>query len=369
MKVLALVDALDHVCCRYRIGAFASALGAAGWQLTVEPVARGLAGRLVQIARTARFDVTIVQRKLLPRWQIRMIRQRSRRLIFDFDDAILFRDSYDPRGPQCPRRAARFAAVVGLADVVIAGNEFLAGCASRGGARAGRIAVIPTCVDIDAYPPSTRAGPGPGLDLVWIGSSSTLRGLELQRPLWQRIGREVPGVRLRLICDRFPDFTPLPVVAVPWSEATEAAALAAGDVGVSWIPDDLWSRGKCGLKVLQYQASGLPVVTNSVGVHPALIEHGRTGFLVDTDDAWVEAVRALVADPARRLRMGAAARAAVASSYSVAAWEARFVAAVTGTGDGLPSLVAGRSSASVSSIPPQHARQTGRAGTVRVGNS
>jgi hypothetical protein len=174
---------------------------------------------------------------------------------------------------------------------------------------------------------------------------------------------------LRLICDRFPDFTPLPVVAIPWSAATEASALAAGDVGVSWIPDDVWSRGKCGLKILQYQASGLPVMANSVGVHPALIEHGRTGFLVDSDDEWVEAVRALAADPSRRQRMGAAARAAVASAYSVAAWEARFAAVVTGDGDGLPLPVAELSSASISSIPPQHARQAGRAGTVRVRNS
>ena len=182
-------------------------------------------------------------------------------------------------------------------------------------------------------------------------------------------GARSPACDLRLICDRFADFGPLPVIAVPWSEATEAGALAAGDVGMSWIPDDLWSRGKCGLKVLQYLASGLPVLANPVGVHPAIIEHGMTGFLADTDDAWVEGVRALAADPSRRLRMGVAARAAVAARYSVAAWEARFVAAVTSGGDALPSLVAGRSSASVGLIPLPHARQTGRAATARVGNS
>jgi glycosyltransferase involved in cell wall biosynthesis len=267
MNALALVDAPDHVCCRYRISAYATALHAAGWELTLQPFSRGLIGRLGQISGAAQFDTLIVQRKLLPRWQIRMLRRHSKHLVFDFDDAVLYRDSYDPRGPESPRRSARFAEVVRLADRILAGNDFLADCAVRAGARADRVRVIPTCIDLHRYPQSTREESGPGLDLVWIGSSSTLQGLELQRPLWERIAREVPGVRLRVICDRFPDMGTLPVVAVPWSEATEAEALAVGDAGISWIPDDLWSRGKCGLKILQYQASGLPVLANPVGVH------------------------------------------------------------------------------------------------------
>jgi glycosyltransferase involved in cell wall biosynthesis len=360
MKALALVDAPDHVCCRYRIGAFASALQAIGWELGLQAFSRGLAGRLAQITRAARYDCLIVQRKLLPRWQIRALRARSKRLVFDFDDAVLFRDSYDPRGPSCPRRAARFAEVVRLADTVLAGNDFLAECALRAGARLDRVRVIPTCIDLDRYRPATRTGSGPSLDLVWIGSSSTLQGLERRRPLWERIAREVPGVRLRLICDRFPDLGPLPVVAVPWSEATEAGALAAGDVGISWIPDDLWSRGKCGLKVLQYQASGLPVLANPVGVHPEMIDQGRTGWLAASDDEWVAAVRSFAADPASRRRMGDAARLAVAADYSVAAWSAAFVAAIDGT-----PCAAERPSPAAWNLP-QDARPRGRAGTGRV---
>src|SRR5438874_2024739 len=153
MNALALVDAPDHVCCRYRIGAFASALQAAGWDLTLQAYSRSLPGRLVQISRAARFDTTVVQRKLLPRWQIRLLRRSARHLVFDFDDAVLYRDSYDPRGPDCPRRAARFAEVVRLADAVLAGNDFLADCAVRAGARADRVRVIPTCIDMDRYPP------------------------------------------------------------------------------------------------------------------------------------------------------------------------------------------------------------------------
>lgn len=333
MKALALVDAPDHVCCRYRIGAFEPALNGAGWTLTVRGLARGMGGRWLQLGRAAEFDSVVLQRKLLPGWQLNALRRRARRLVFDFDDAVLFRDSYDSRGPHCRKRAGRFARTVRLADAVIAGNDFLADCALRSGARPERVHVIPTCVDPSLYPdPSTApAKEGrAGLDLVWIGSSSTLQGLEQKRALWERIGRSVTGVRLRVICDRFPSFEAMPVVAVPWSSETEAAALAAGDVGVSWVPDDLWSRGKCGLKVLQYQAAGLPVLANPVGVQAEMIAPGRNGMLADTDDAWVEAVQLLAERPEERRRMGAEARRTLVADYSVAAWAEPFVAAIAG---------------------------------------
>jgi glycosyltransferase involved in cell wall biosynthesis len=252
--------------------------------------------------------------------------------VFDFDDAVLFRDSYDPRGPHSAWRQRRFAATVRFADAVIAGNDFLADCALRAGAPAERVRLIPTCVDPGLYAAATTGRPGVApagqVDLVWIGSSSTLKGLEQTRAVWERLGREVPGLRFRIICDRFPEFAELPVVPVPWSQETEARALAAGQIGISWLPDDLWSRGKCGLKVLQYQAAGLPVVANPVGTNVELVEPGATGYLAGNPDQWAEAVRTLAAEPHRRLRMGQLARQRVESGYSVSAWEETFVSSV-----------------------------------------
>src|SRR5262249_27988140 len=91
------------------------------------------------------------------------------------------------------------------------------------------------------------------------------------------------------------------------------------------IPDDLWSRGKCGLKVLQYAAAGLPVVANPVGVHPEMIRHGETGFLASTPAQWIAAVRRLADDPALRVRMGRAARRHFESRYSIAAGAAAWL--------------------------------------------
>src|SRR6202012_4135041 len=149
----------------------------------------------------------------------------------------------------------------------------------------------------------------------WIGSSSTLRGLESQRPLFERIGREIPEIRLRIIADRTAGFDPLAVEFFPWSEATEVEAISACQIGISWIPDDLWSRGKCGLKVLQYMAAGLPVVANPYGVSPTMIESGVHGVLASTPAEWTEAIVRLANDAELRRRMGAASRKRFEAEY------------------------------------------------------
>jgi glycosyltransferase involved in cell wall biosynthesis len=331
MELLALVESPDHVCCRYRIRAFAPALLAAGWSLNCEGLKRGAFFRPFQLCRASHFDAVILQRKLLPDWQLRALRRAAEYLVFDFDDAVLYRDSYDSRGLESRWRSRRFAQTVTMADTVVAGNDFLADCALRAGARVDRVHVIPTCVDPRVYPVARQDEESAVIDLVWIGSASTLQGLEQSRPIWERLAKAFRHLRIRIICDRIPESFPLPVVPIPWSEATEACELAAGHIGVSWLPDDLWSRGKCGLKVLQYQAAGLPVVANPVGAHCEMVHAGETGMLATTPGDWVDAMGTLVADARLRQEMGYEARRRIEAHYSVAAWADTFVSSMTGT--------------------------------------
>ena len=201
---------------------------------------------------------------------------------------------------------------------MVAGNAYLREQASRWKS-AERIHVLPTCVDPASYPIAEHIRAGPGVELVWIGSASTLRGLEAVRSVLEELGRQGSGLRLKLVCDRFLSLQHLPVTCCPWSQASEASTLAEADIGISWIPDDFWSRGKCGLKILQYMAAGLPVVANPVGIQTDLVRHGETGFLAHTPDQWLEAISRLAHDPQLRRRMGRAGRQRVQRDFSVAA--------------------------------------------------
>jgi glycosyltransferase involved in cell wall biosynthesis len=326
---VGLVECPGHVSGRYRLAAFAPYLRRAGHTLEWHPLPKGWWDRL-SLFRGLDGANVILQRRLLRGWQLALLRRRARRLVFDFDDAVFLRDSFSPRGLHDPHRLRRFAATVRACDAVAAGNTFLHGQAARWG-RA--VHVIPTCVDPRLYP-LARHDRGGAAQLVWVGSSSTLRGLEVVKPMLEEVGRRVAGLQLKLVCDRFLRWQHLPVLPCPWTETGEAGEIASADVGISWIPDDLWSRGKCGLKVLQYMAAGLPVVANPVGVHREMVRHGETGFLAETPAQWVEAVGRLAHDPALRRHLGQAGRRLVESGYSVEAGAGRWLLLLEGLGQG-----------------------------------
>ena len=303
MKVLALIERPQHVCYRYRIEAYASALFERGLHLETVPLRQGGTPRLFRLPAIAAADIVILQRKLLPRYQLQLVRRFAKRLVYDMDDAVFQRDSFQRKGPKSCRRERLFQATVHAADAVIVGNEYLRRCAAQidGGKK---IHVVPTTVQPQYYRPTRHHRVGANVRLAWIGSRSTLPGLKLaERQLWAASER-VLGLNLRLVCDRSVELPGVNVVLRPWAQATEAAELAHADIGISWLSDDSWSRGKCGLKVLQYMAAGLPVVANRVGMNRHMVIHGETGLLADTPDEWAQAIARLAADPGLALPHG-----------------------------------------------------------------
>ncbi|HEV3343234.1 MAG TPA: glycosyltransferase [Pirellulales bacterium] len=329
MKLLALTEGPDHVCYRYRVAPFARALARAGWQIECRPLAKGPLARWRQLRRAGCADAVLLQRKLLPWWQLRVLRRSAKTLIYDFDDALFHRDSYHPKGIDSWQRMLGFWMTVYAADLVLAGNPFLFDQAAEF-VGAERVRLLPTCVEPQKYPLARHAD-DETLKLVWIGQRSTVRCLyQMHQQLRAASVCEASrgGAELRVVSDVFVDLDGVRVVPVAWSAATETSELAAADIGISWLPDDRWSRGKCGLKVLQYMAAGLPVIANRVGVHREMIVEGVTGFLADTPQEWAEAVGRLSSDTSLRAAMGAAARKRVEEEYSVARWEEPFAAAI-----------------------------------------
>jgi len=239
---------------------------------------------------------------------IGFLKARNPRLIFDLDDAIYLGSS---------RKAV--AQLANQAKVVVAGNRTLADAVSQW---SDNVTVIPTVVDPGAYRPAPAQPNGGRLRVGWMGSDYSIREtlfpyLEMLSGLQNEIGFEfviVSGPRPILPTSgmryRF----------VAWSPVVETEIAELFDVGIMPLLDNPLQRAKCGAKLLQYMAAGLPVVASPIGANCSIVTPGVNGFLADDGEGWSSALRQLAADTALRRRLGAAGRARIAADYSIERW-------------------------------------------------
>ena len=128
----------------------------------------------------------------------------------------------------------------------------------------------------------------------------------------------------RVIADQKPNFDWTDFDFIPWSKDNEIKDLLGINIGIMPIPDDQWTQGKCGFKILQYSALGIPSLASSVGVNSSIIKNGDTGYLCNSDEEWKQYLRDLITDEGLRTRMGKAGREQVVQNYSVLSNAANF---------------------------------------------
>lgn len=292
-------------------------------QTKARVAALALARRVRSVTSTAlrrRYDVFLVQREaffLLGAWSERLALLQAP-IVYDFDDAVWLRIVSPANRRYAPlKNVAKIPRIIGMAHTVMAGNEYLAAFARRFNAH---VEVVPTCVDVERYVPRPRPDDG-AVVIGWSGSASTVAHLRLALPALERVKRRFGArVRFKVVGDAGFRHEGLDVRGEAWSSESEVAALQAMDVGIMPMPDDEWSKGKCGFKGLTYMAVGVPAVMAAVGVNTTIVQDGVNGFTPRSEDEWVERLSQLVVDGELRRRLGAAGRDTVVERYSVQRW-------------------------------------------------
>jgi len=83
------------------------------------------------------------------------------------------------------------------------------------------------------------------------------------------------------------------------------------------LPDDEWTKGKCGLKGLQYMALAIPTIMSPVGVNTEIIQEGENGLLASTTEEWVAKISLLIESESLRKEIGNAGKLTVESKFSI----------------------------------------------------
>ena len=177
---------------------------------------------------------------------------------------------------------------------------------------------MPTVIDLERYAAKKEYAvlTGEIPCIVWIGSPSTVRYLQLLREPLQLLSHELP-FKLRVIGGGEVDLPRVNVESLPWSEISEVDSIRACDIGVMPLFDSPWESGKCGYKLIQYMACGLPVVASAVGVNSEIVRNDEDGYLASSVDEWIKALGKLLRDKTLRARMGRSGRKRVERHYCI----------------------------------------------------
>ena len=340
MRLLCILSAGEpHPSSRLRILQHVNLLNSRGIDVEVFNAKRRGVIDSIRLARLTRsFDAVLIQRKLFARFKIGPL-LGSTPVLFDMDDA-LFEVSPDERArfgidraeKRAESRRSRLRFILERSRLATVGNEYLAAYASR---HAPAVSVVPTAVDLAPFrdeliaTADRRRDRREGVRLGWIGTRPALHYLKgLAGPLREVCARTA-GVSLVQISNEFVEIPGIVSEKRTWSAQSEVTDLLDLDIGLMPLDDTGFSRGKCGFKILQYQAAALPVVCTPVGVNCTLVRDGVDGFHASNGREWVDRILRLVGDPGMARAMGRAGRESVGAGYHAGSIGGRLADLVT----------------------------------------
>lgn len=263
----------------------------------------------------------------LPGVAEQLLRVPGKPVVFDFDDAIFHKYDLHPNRLVRAVLGRKLHSTIGASRLALCGNAYLAAYARP---LCRRTEIVPTVVDAAVYVPKpdamNRTGP---VRIGWIGTPSTFGEYMVDLlPMLAQVAA-LADARVAMMGAAHDAEAGPRLDYVGWSEAGEVPFLQGVDIGIMPLSDTPWARGKCGYKLIQYMACGLPVIASPVGVNAEIVEHGVNGFLVTTEAEWREALGLLLRDPELRGRMGRAGRRTVEERYSLQVWGPRVARMMT----------------------------------------
>lgn len=302
MQLLIISNNPTRASFRQRIGIYLDSLQADDINCEVAKLPINEACRARLFIRAKKFDGVFLHKKRLNFIDAILLRRFARKIIYDFDDAVMYNENNPKK--RSSRRHTSFKRTARLADLIIAGNSYLAEHAASFN---NNTHTLPTGLDTKTYDINKPESDGK-IRLAWIGSKSTLKYLEEIKDALEQTGRLYKNVVLRIICDKFIVFQNLKVEKVAWNLEGQYSALRECDIGLAPLPDNNFTKGKCGFKILQYQAAELPVIASPIGMNAELIEDGKTGIFAKDINQWSDKIRILIENLELRNKLSDAAK-------------------------------------------------------------
>jgi glycosyltransferase involved in cell wall biosynthesis len=272
--------------------------------------------RIMLLLFNNKFDIIWIEQEAFP-WMPpffeKLLLTRQKKVMSDYDDAFFHR--YDLHNNKIVRRilGQKIDMVMNRADIVLAGNEYLAERARKNNMTGTYI--FPTVVDTQKFV-NQNIRNDKIFTIGWIGTPGNIKYLKTIEPALEKLSAK-KNVKISIVGAGNVEFKNFTVNNIKWSEQTEVSEISKFDVGIMPLLDSPWERGKCGFKLIQYMACGLPVIGSPVGVNDKIILHGINGFKANNIEDWVKYFELLNENPDLAKKMGNEGRKFVNENYSL----------------------------------------------------
>jgi glycosyltransferase involved in cell wall biosynthesis len=252
-----------------------------------------------------------------PAWPEKRLARKGIPIIYDFDDAIWLADTSEVnRRWAWMKFASKTGEICKLAKHVVVGNQILAEYAHQFNQV---VTIVPSTVNLDIYelgsnPESESENASDTCVIGWTGSHTTSAYLKVIEPAIRDVAKR-HKIRFRVIGAPQYECDGVDLELVQWRSESEVEDLRPIDIGIMPMPDNPWSRGKCGMKAIQYMAMAIPTIVSPIGFNKELIQHNQNGLLAETAEDWVNCLERLIVDKKLRKQLGAEGRNTVEKSF------------------------------------------------------
>jgi len=262
----------------------------------------GFLRRKIHVLYALTADYVFIHREVTPLgppvFEWILVKIMSKKIIYDFDDAIWLRNnSVENIIISKLKSHQKFFKLCRWSYKISCCNEYLASYARE---QNDQIHIIPTTIDTDHWNPISKTNNNHRITIGWTGTHSTLPYLLSIKSVLERITKKHPQIVIRIICNKRPEWSLPNLEFISWSKSKEVEDLTGIDIGLMPLPSNPWALGKCGFKILQYFALGIPAIASPVGVNNKLIRHGNNGYLCGKEEEWIQYIELLI--NSRKLR-------------------------------------------------------------------
>ena len=320
MRVLFLIKSGYTPSSRIRVADILPLLRTGGVDASIEIIPSGTWAKLKLFSEISSYDAVVLQKRLLKLPDFMILRSRAKRLIFDFDDAIYFKNA-SPSEKLADynsfTRKRLFGRTIRNSDLVIAANSVLAAAAEPLCGKE-KIRIIPSTVDTSSIAAKTNYSLSSPPVIGWTGTKSTLRYLEFIAPALRKTAF-IHDFVLRIIADKEIQIPGVKTEFVKWELEDQYERIRSFDIGIMPLSADPFSEGKAAYKLIQYMACGVPSVCSSVGMNAEAADNGKCAIAASSCEEFSDGLCKILEDESLRKKLGNNARKSVEEKYSIKA--------------------------------------------------